>query len=81
MSYFTYELINMKREPEYSEGPEAHSRFVSAMRSILGVSREEIVRREAAYKKQAALNPHKRGPKPKKTLKSVSRVLDDQTLS
>lgn len=41
-------------------------RFNSTMDKILSVSHEEMQRRLRAYKKQAALNPNKRGPKPKK---------------
>jgi hypothetical protein len=47
------------------EGPEAARRFDAAMRGILSVSREELQRREAEYKKKADANPHKRGPKRK----------------
>jgi hypothetical protein len=45
-------------------GP-ATDRFNDAMDKILSVSHEEMQRRLAAYKKQAAQNPNKRGPKPK----------------
>jgi hypothetical protein len=62
----------VKHNPEYIEGPEANVRFVGAMRTILSVSREEMARRESAYKKQAALNPRKRGPKSKSPSSSVS---------
>lgn len=55
----------MKRVPEYVEGPEAAQRLRTAMKVILAVPRAEIVRREAEYKKQSALNPNRRGPKPK----------------
>jgi hypothetical protein len=48
------------------EGPQAFERFQGAMRGILAVRRAEIQRREAEYKKQAALHP-KRGPKPKRS--------------
>jgi hypothetical protein len=41
-------------------------RFDALVRQVIAVPRAEVVRREAAYKKQAALNPHKRGPKPKR---------------
>lgn len=39
--------------------------FTSAVEHIMSVPKTEILRREAEYRKQAALNPHKRGPKPK----------------
>ena len=39
--------------------------FDSLVRHALSVPREEILRREEEYKKKAALNLHKRGPKPK----------------
>lgn len=51
---------------ETDEGPKAQQRFVGAMKKILSVSREEMLRREAAYKIQSNLNPKKRGPKPQK---------------
>ena len=40
-------------------------RFNAAIDKILFVSHEEMQRRMNAYKKRAALNPNKRGPKPK----------------
>jgi hypothetical protein len=52
--------------PEYIEGPEAFKRFQNTMRAVLAVPHEEIQRRIAEHKKQAALNPRKRGPKPKR---------------
>ncbi len=42
--------------------PDQFERFDTAMRTILGVSHSEIVRREA---KQVALHPRRRGRKPK----------------
>jgi len=59
-------------QAEMIEGPEAYQRFESAMTAILAVPHAEVQRRIAEHKKQAALNPRKRGPKPKR--KSVSRV-------
>lgn len=57
---------SMKSKPvELIEGPRALGRFKTAMKKILSVPHSEIVRREEEYKKQAALNPRKRGPKPK----------------
>ena len=55
----------MKAKPEYVEGPEAFTRFQDAMRKVLTVPHAEIQRRIEAERKQAALNPRKRGPKPK----------------
>jgi hypothetical protein len=40
-------------------------RFNATVDKLLSVSHEEMQRRLKAYKKQAALNPNKRGPKPK----------------
>jgi hypothetical protein len=40
-------------------------RFNALTDRLLSVSHEEMQRRLAAYKKQAAQNPRKRGPKPR----------------
>jgi hypothetical protein len=45
---------------------EAFTRFTRAMRQILSVPKDELLRREAEYKKQADANPNKRGPKRKR---------------
>lgn len=55
----------MKRTPEYIEAPIAGTRFEQAMKAVVAVPHAEIQRRIEEHKKQAALNPHKRGPKPK----------------
>jgi hypothetical protein len=39
--------------------------FTRVVDKVLSVSKTEILRREAAYQKQADLNPRKRGPKRK----------------
>ena len=41
-----------------------HSRFDAALRQVLSVSKEELMRREKEYKEERAEKP-KRGPKPK----------------
>jgi hypothetical protein len=51
--------------PECIEGPEAFRQFDEGVRQILSVPHSTLVRRERAYKKKAAANPNKRGPKPK----------------
>jgi len=51
--------------PECIEGPEAFRRFDEGMKQILSVPHSTLVRRERAYKKKAAQNPKRRGPKPK----------------
>ena len=39
--------------------------FTRVVDKVLSVPKSEILRREAEYRKQADLNPRKRGPKPK----------------
>jgi hypothetical protein len=56
----------VKHNPQPIEGPEAFARFDALVRKVLSVPHEEIMRREAEYKKQSAANPHRRGPKPKR---------------
>lgn len=48
----------MKHSAEYEA-------FESLVNHVLSVPREEFLRREAEYKKQADANPRKRGPKRK----------------
>ena len=48
------------------DGP-GMDRFNNMMDKLLSVSHEEMQRRLKAYKREAAKNPHKRGPKPRKT--------------
>jgi hypothetical protein len=53
------------KQPEMTEGPQAWKNFDRTMGQLLSVSHEELMRREKAYKREAAKNPNKRGPKPK----------------
>lgn len=55
----------MKAKPEYVEGPEAWTRFQSAMKKVVSVPHAEIQRRIEEHREQAAKNPNKRGPKRK----------------
>jgi hypothetical protein len=57
----------VKPKPEYIEGPEAWQRFDAAMHKIITVPHRVIQERIAEHKRQSALNPHRRGPKPKTT--------------
>lgn len=56
----------MKAKPEPLTGPEAAAAFDALVRKVLSVPHAEIMRREAEYKRQSALKPNRRGPKPKR---------------
>jgi len=60
----------VKREPATSS---EYDTFKALLNRIMAVPHSEIVKREAAYQKQSALNPNKRGPKPKQK-RGASRV-------
>lgn len=51
----------MKHPPTSAE----YDAFKALLDKIVAVPRQEIQRRDAEYKKKAALNPTKRGPKRK----------------
>lgn len=50
-----------------------YNAFKSLLTRIMAVPHSEIVKREAKYKRQSALNPSKPGPKPKRK-RGASRV-------
>ena len=58
-------MESMKPHSEPIEGAEAAKRFDALVRRVLSVPHEEIMRREAEYKRQSAMNPNRRGPKRK----------------
>jgi hypothetical protein len=64
----------MKRSSEMIEGPEAWKRFERAMKAVIAVPHSEIKRKIEEHRKDAALNPNRRGPKKKP--KRASRALD-----
>jgi hypothetical protein len=45
--------------------PKEYQAFTSLVDRLLKVPKDELLRREAAYKAEAAKNPRKPGPKPK----------------
>jgi hypothetical protein len=57
----------MKSRAVTTEGPGTWQHMDALVRKVLSVPHEEIIRREAEYKRQSAANPRRRGPKPKKT--------------
>jgi len=56
---------SMKRQPVYTEGPEAFTRFQEAMRTALSVPHSVIQQRIEQERRQSAQNPNRRGPKPR----------------
>ena len=60
--------------PEMIEGSEAAKRFDAPVRKVLSVLHEEIMRREAEYKRQSAIDPNRRGPKRKSKTSAQSQA-------
>lgn len=56
----------MKQRGDMVEGPEAWNRFDSAMKRVIAVPHAEIQKRIEAHRREAAKNPNRRGPKPKR---------------
>jgi hypothetical protein len=48
-----------------ASGTPEYDAFKSLLDRVMAVPHLEMVKREAEYKRKAALNPNKRGPKPK----------------
>ena len=46
-------------------GPGQFQQFDATVRKILAVPRSVILEREAEHRRKSALNPNRRGPKPK----------------
>lgn len=55
-----------EKSREMIEGSEAFMRFKNVMKQVLSVPHDEIQKRVEEHRKEAALNPNKRGPKTKK---------------
>ena len=53
------------KSAEYIEGPEAAARMDAALKTLLSIPREEMLKREAAYKAKVEAKPTRRGPKRK----------------
>ena len=64
-----FNAIHTKRDGAIEWGRMKHSveynTFSKAVERIMAVPKSEILRREEEYKKRAALNPRRRGPKRK----------------
>jgi hypothetical protein len=56
--------VRYHRRMNASASPE-FGRFTKLVDRVLTIPKTEILRREAEYEKQAALNPRRRGPKRK----------------
>lgn len=51
---------------------EEYKAFTNSVEHLMAIPKTEILRREAEYKRQADLNPRKRGPKRRVKLPSAS---------
>jgi hypothetical protein len=64
----------MKHPSEMIEGTEAFKRFEKAMKKVISVPHSVILGRIEEHRKESALNPNRRGPKPKRKSGDASRV-------
>jgi hypothetical protein len=55
-------MPTLPKQPEYREGPRAAERFNRTLREVLGVSKEELAKREAEYQES---RKHRVRPGPK----------------
>jgi hypothetical protein len=55
----------MQTSRDFVEGPEAFKRFTSAMKHVLSVPRETVLKKIEEHRKEVAANPNRRGPKSK----------------
>ena len=77
-----YKLVSMwvgtkitRPRSEMIEGPEAWTLFKETMNRVLTVPHSEIRKRIEQHRAEAAMNPNRPGPKPKRKVKrSASRV-------
>jgi hypothetical protein len=56
----------VKHQTEMVEGPQAWKNFHSAMKKVLSVPHNVIQKRIEEHRQEAARNPSRRGPKPKR---------------
>jgi len=60
-------MESMKPPAEMHEGPEAFERFKNAMKAVLAVPHSVIQKQVEQHRRQAAKNPNRPGPKPKRS--------------
>jgi len=56
----------MASDSKMIEGPEAFRRFENTMKKVIAVPHAEIQRKIEEHRREAALNPNRRGPKPRR---------------
>lgn len=61
-----HNLTMKQHTPDMIEGPEAFKRFTDTMKAVLQVPHSVIQERIEQHRKEAAKNPNRPGPKPKR---------------